>query len=731
MLTFALAACAGVGMFIVAARLRVPAIALLLPAGVLLGPSGLGWVIPEDLGEGLNSIIGLTVAVILFEGGMALDLEGYKKAPVVILRMLTIGVLLTWLGTATALWAFMDLPWSLALMGGSLVVVTGPTVISPILRRVGVQERISHILYWEGVLIDFVGVFLAVTIFEVIDAKQSAQPVLNFFLRVAVGSGIGVLGGFSLVEILKRKWVGPEHSNILVLTWALLLYGISDAISHEAGVLAVIAAGLILGIKRPPQIKSLHHFKLELTELGIGLLFILLSAKLKPEQFAALGMGGLLVVGILVVVLRPLNIFLATAGQGFDTRQKLFLSWIGPRGIVAASMAALFGEQLAKKHPEAAVLPTFAFAVIATTVLLQGLSANVIAKWLHLKQPPRRRWLLVGEPAVVGPLAEAFCGAKVSVTAMVENGHGTGADGLGASPDSRVRWLEANPASPEVLTDASLLDVGHMLAVSQNQHLNQLVCQVWREVLPTKACNRWAEADGSDQNAGEQAAGVVRWGALIKPTDLAHALEAGTHCIESIAFETDRDVDRFGAHLVPLAVASPDQGVELVDEPNQAIPGPGKRAIVLRDRVPGLEGLVVDAATIANRMPDLRTVIRVLLTEANHDHDANDLIEGIMAREHDLPTTMGMGVMLPHTFVPELDRCQCLVARVDQGVPAETPDGQPVDLVFLMLSPEGEAEKHLHAMAALARMVYEREFTERLRNARDRDHLLQLIRDRE
>ncbi|MEZ4434973.1 MAG: PTS sugar transporter subunit IIA, partial [bacterium] len=542
-----------------------------------------------------------------------------------------------------------------------------------------------------------------------------------FFLRLLLGSGLGAVFGFGLEAVLRRGWVGPEHTNIFVLAAALVLFGICDALLPESGILGVIVAGMILAIRQPPQLKRLKHFKLELTEMGIGLLFILLSANLRLERFSALGVAGLWVVGVVVLVLRPLNVGLSTWGQGFGWREKLFLSWIAPRGIVAASMASLFVLELREAgYPRAEVLETFTYAVIGTTVLLQGLSAGAVARALGLKKPPRRRWLLVGEPALVGPLAEAVARAGAPVAVLVGD-----AEGREVS-EGGVRWLDMDPLEPDLLTDPRLMDVGHVLAVSPNPHLNQLVCQLWREVLPASAVARWAPGEG-DAGGRLQLADGEAWDGLATPGELAHGIESGTRVMEVVEIRDAHDRERLGTHLRPLLVVEGDRA-RLAGGEGLAV---GAKVVVLRHRVPGLEGLVTDALIADRPVASLDEMLHLLLAHADHEYDTDQIVAGILARERDLPTTMGMGVVLPHTYVSGLGRSRCLIGLVPDGIPGSTPDGVPIRLVCLMLSPAGQAEMHLQGMGALARLLYDPQFVEQLTAQETSEGLLERVRDRE
>lgn len=725
LLALALAAFVGVAVMALAPRLKLPSIALLLLAGVLLGPEALGWVDPASLGSGLSLIVQIAVAVILFEGGLTLDVKGYRKAPKTIGRMLTVGVAVTWLGTALALHLVMDLGWSLALLGGSLVIVTGPTVVSPLLRRLGVRKKLYHVLYWEGVLIDAVGVFIAILCFEWVTQESATGPLYAFGLRVVVGMILGAVGGYLLDIILRADVIPAEQTNIFVLGGAVLVFAICETILPESGILAVIVAGLLLGIRKPPRLRKVKRFKLELTELSIGILFILLSARLELRSFLNMGMPLVILLSIVMFVLRPINIIISTWGQSFDVQEKLFLSWLAPRGIVAASMASLVSielEQLGLAGAE--VIETFVFAVIGATVVLQGLSAPLLVRWLGLREPPRTSWLLLGEYPVTFALGRALCqagGQSIVVAPDVDEDRVNCPDGMTV--------IDADPLDPDLMEDPRFINIGNVLAIAQNPHVNRLVCQHWSPVVGPQHCYRWTDFPTALAAATNPAAGYAIWTDLDAPFELAHELELGTLVVEAVSRHSEHateidDEDRVlfameGHRAVPLSAARPASAL------------PEDRLVMLRRVTPTLKHLLRAAIVLDPAPGTYGDAIRAILGRAAADGvpvDVEQQVRRVLAREEGFSTAMGHGIGLPHTYVEGLKASRCYVGAIPDGLAMETPDGEPMRLMFLVLSPPNDPEAHLRTLATLARLASAVSLAHELDDAKDEADLLRRLR---
>ncbi|MCS6814368.1 MAG: sodium:proton antiporter, partial [Cyanobacteria bacterium] len=375
---------AGVSAQVLAEYLKVPAIVLLLILGILLGPDCLGWLHPAMLGPGLDVIISLFVAVILFEGGLSLDLRELGRVSGSLRNLVTIGTLITLIGGGMAAHWLGEFPWSIAFLYASLVVVTGPTVISPLLRQVQVERRVATLLEGEGVLIDPIGAILAVVVLNIILSGDADLLTITSSLgiRLGIGLAIGGIGGLLLGQILRyASFLSEELRNLVVLAGVWGLYGLSQFTSSESGLMAVVIAGIVVGNSSSSLAqRPLRRFKGQLTILAVSFLFILLAADLSIASVFALGWGSGLTVLTLMVVVRPLNILACTWNSDLNWRQKLFLSWIAPRGIISASVASLFAILLTEQGINGGdAIKALVFLTIIATVFIQGLTARWVA----------------------------------------------------------------------------------------------------------------------------------------------------------------------------------------------------------------------------------------------------------------------------------------------------------------------------------------------------------------
>jgi len=381
-----IAVIAGVVAQILSVLVGTPSIVLLFVVGILVGPELLGIVNPEVFGEGFEIIIRLCVAIILFEAGLNLDRSEIKKHRKIILPLISYGALITMvLGSFFAI-LIMDMPWSLAFLFGSLVIATGPTVIHPLLRRVKVESRLKNILELEGVFIDPIGAIVAIFVFELIleESHSFLVSVLLVFVRLGLGFLIGVIGGYLVGRVVQKISILMEDLvDLFVLASALGIYALSEIVIPESGLMAAVASGAIIGNMEIPGEESLRKFKGKLSILVISLLFILLAANVDLGHITSLGLGGIVVVLALIWIVRPLQIYLITMGSDLHFREKAFLSFISPRGIVAASVASIFAIQLNNRGlPGGDAVQGLVFLTIGISVLLQGVTANWVARYL-------------------------------------------------------------------------------------------------------------------------------------------------------------------------------------------------------------------------------------------------------------------------------------------------------------------------------------------------------------
>ncbi|MFH1844792.1 MAG: sodium:proton antiporter [bacterium] len=408
-LIVALALAAGITAQVMARHLRIPGIVLLLGVGVLLGPDGLGFVQPEVLGESLNILVGFAVAVILFEGGLNLRWSRIRRQAGVIRWLLTVGVVITALGGALAARLFLGWDWTFSLLFGTLVIVTGPTVITPLLRRIRVRRPLETILETEGVFVDGIGAITAIVCLEVVlrpEGSSLAGGFLGLPSRLVFGLVFGLVGGLLLALALRwRRTIGEGLENAFTLALVLVLFQVSNALMAETGIISAIVAGLVVGNVRSPVQRELKEFKEQLTVLLIGMLFILLAADVRLAEIQALGWPGLLTVLALMLVVRPLSVLVCTWRVNMPWRERAFLAWIAPRGIVAAAVATLFDERLTEAGISGGQeMRALLFLVIAATVLFQGATAEYIARWLGVRRPSNQGFAILG----ANPLARTL-----------------------------------------------------------------------------------------------------------------------------------------------------------------------------------------------------------------------------------------------------------------------------------------------------------------------------------
>jgi NhaP-type Na+/H+ or K+/H+ antiporter len=423
---FALALGAGVAGQLVAHHLRLPAIIPLLALGVSLGPDGLDWIDPRALGAGLFGIVELGVGVILFEGGMNLDLSRLRREASAIRMLVTTGAAVTALGGALAARWAMEWPWELCILFGTLVIVTGPTVIGPLLRNVRVAPRVATVLEAEGVLIDPVGAIVVAVVLQFVLGSHP-DPALGALGglagRLVVGSAIGLGGGFALRALLRRPRLVPEGLETLVaLGGALLLLVASDAVVSQTGVLAVTLAGVVVGDAPRHSGRDLRAFQEALTLGLIGVLFVLLAADVRIAEVAALGAPGVLTVALLILAVRPVNVLASTWGADLGWRDKSFLAWIAPRGIVAAAIASLVAAAMEQAGLDGGrELRALVFLTIAATVLIQGATADPVARLLGVRRPDRDMIAILGADGLALALATVLRDAGRRVVLLDAN----------------------------------------------------------------------------------------------------------------------------------------------------------------------------------------------------------------------------------------------------------------------------------------------------------------------
>lgn len=467
---------AGISAQVLGKYLKVPGIVFLLLLGILVGRDGLGLVIPEQLGDGLEAIVSLFVALILFEGGLNLDLRSLSKMSDSLRNLVTIGTVIALIGGAIAAHFLGQFPWNLAFLYSALVVVTGPTVIGPLLKQVRVDRQVATLLEGEGVLIDPVGAITAVLVLDVVlnGDTDPVKLISGLLIRLGIGAAIGASGGWVLSWFLRKADFLDENLKVLVVLAGVWdLYGIAQYIQDESGLMTVVVAGIVLSSTATAQLRQLRRFKGQLTILAVSVLFILLAADLSLASILGLGWCGVLTVLALMLIVRPLNIWVCTWNSCLNWRQKLFVSWIGPKGIVSASVASLFAILLAQQGMSGGdTVKAMVFLTIIMTVFIQGLTAQVVANLLGVTATNAKGAVIVGSNPLARLIARLFQEKDESVVLI-----DTSADAVKEALEENLQAFLSNAMDVQVLEEAGLDSMGTFLAMTKNVEVNFVLAQ--------------------------------------------------------------------------------------------------------------------------------------------------------------------------------------------------------------------------------------------------------------
>ena len=474
-MAFALVGALGVGSQWVAWRMRLPAIVLMLAAGLIIGP-GLGLFDPaRDIGPITGPLISLAVAVILFEGGLTLDVHKLGNARSGVTRLVVIGAPLGWLMSTLALRYGAGLTWESATVFGGIMIVTGPTVIAPLLRQARLSRRPAALLQWEAIVNDPIGALAAVLAFQVVlvlhSGVSAGQAVYDLTLGIGFATLVGLAAGFGIARAFWRGWV-PEYMKVPVLFAVLLVaFAVADTVLHESGLLAVTVMGLVIANADLPSYEELRRFKEHATILLVSGVFILLAASLDLAALTGLSWRAVLFIVLVVLVARPLTVLVSLVGTDLPRNERILIAFTGPRGVVLVAVAGLFGERLvATGIADAALIGPLAFALVLATVVLHGFTLAPFARFLGLAGAELPGVLLVGGTRFTTGLAEALKKAEVPVLLTDPNhGHLIRARTLGIPTFYGDILGEAAEQSVELLTYRTVV------AATDNDAYNTLV----------------------------------------------------------------------------------------------------------------------------------------------------------------------------------------------------------------------------------------------------------------
>ena len=533
---------------------KLPAILGLLAVGLILGPVT-GLLNPDELlGDLLFDFVSLGVAIVLFEGALTLHFRDIKGHGPVVTNMVTWGAVTCWLLMGLGIGTFTDLSWEMSMLFAALVVVTGPTVIVPLLRTVRPNQSVSNILRWEGILIDPLGALFAVFVFELVVFGLGSHSLLILCKELVVGVVAGVVGAIVVAQILQRHLIPEYLQNFFVLGVVLFVFTISNYLGEEAGLIAVTLMGVWLANTRGINIEELLSFKENLSVIIISMLFIFLAARI---EFSDLGPLREYAIPVLLVVLgtRFLVVWLSTWKSELTWQEKTFVSFVAPRGIVAAAVSSLFAIKLTEmNYEDAELLAPLTFMIILVTVLLQSILARPVAKLLNVAEEDPRGVLIIGANGFARSLAKVLveAGFRARLASM------TWAD----VQTARLMGLESffgNPVSVQADQSLDLVGIGQMVALSKRPDLNTLSCLKYRPEFGRNQVFTLRNSEEKDEKKSERLTHDFRasrlFGADITLEKLLIWMDEGAEIKTtrlSEEFTHEQYLEHYGNRTVPL-----------------------------------------------------------------------------------------------------------------------------------------------------------------------------------
>ena len=566
----------------VAWRLKLPAILPLILIGLFVGPvstlftdHGEKWIEPiwngeKGLfpGEGLYYFVSLAISIILFEGGLTLKRSEIANVGPVITKLITLGSVVTFFGAGMAAHFVFELSWQISFLISGLIIVTGPTVITPILRNIPLKKDVSAVLKWEGILIDPIGALVAVLVFEFISVGEGqayTQTALIEFGKILLfGTTFGFTFAHALAFAIKKNFIPHYLLNVVSLSVVLLVFVESDLFAHESGLLAVVVMGLVLGNINLPNLKELLYFKESLSVLLISILFILLAANINIQELELIFNWQMVVLlAIIVFVIRPLGVFLSTAGSDLKFKEKLFISWVGPRGIVAAGIASLFGSKLlANGEPGAEYITPVVFTVVLGTVLLNATTARMFAKVVGVFLTKSEGILIIGASKASRLIADYLQKNKRHVV-LIDNNQSN----IDKAKKMGLEAMTANIYSDSLTDNIELNDMGYLMALTGNSDINMFAIKKFKDQFGENGSFRLVTGDEMNDPENNPKEGLFsHTDDFIKLTE-ASRLYPSIHEIEvndKEHYEGLIEITKSDNNMVPIFLKTKDGDLKII-----------------------------------------------------------------------------------------------------------------------------------------------------------------------
>ncbi|WP_372945518.1 cation:proton antiporter [Muriicola sp.] len=566
----------------VAWRFKLPAILPLILIGLLVGPIATlytedGSKLIEPIwngkqglfpGDGLYYFVSLAISIILFEGGLTLKRSEIYNVGPVITKLITVGTLVTFFGAGIAAHFIFDLSWQISFLFSALVIVTGPTVITPILRNIPLKKDVSAILKWEGILIDPIGALVAVLVFEFISVGEgqayTKTALIEFGKILLFGCTFGFTFAHALAFAIKRNYIPHYLLNVVSLSVVLLVFVESDIFAHESGLLAVVVMGMVMGNMNLPNLKELLYFKESLSVLLISILFILLAANINVSDMELIYNGNTVILFLVIVFLiRPLGVFLSTQGSGLKLNEKAFIGWVGPRGIVAAGIASLFGSKLmAKGEPGAEYITPLVFMIVLGTVLLNATTARLVARWIGVFLDRSEGILIIGASRISRIIASYLMENKRHVVVIDNN-----ETNIAKCKKMGLEAFAANIYSDTLTDNIELNDVGYLMALTGNSDINKYAIDTFKDEFGENGSFRLVDTDEMTDPENNPKEGLfshtddfIKLSEAVRKYPAIHEIELK----DKEHYDGLIEITKADDYIIPLFLKMPDGNLEII-----------------------------------------------------------------------------------------------------------------------------------------------------------------------
>ncbi len=566
----------------VAWRLKLPAILPLILIGLLVGPFATlytegGEKLIEPVwngkkglfpGDGLYNFVSLAISIILFEGGLTLKRSEIVNVGPVITKLITVGSIVTFFGAGMAAHYVFDLSWQISFLFSALIIVTGPTVITPILRNIPLKKDVSTVLKWEGILIDPIGALVAVLVFEFISVGEGSaftQTALIEFGKILLfGTTFGFTFAHALAFAIKKNFIPHYLLNVVSLSVVLLVFVESDIFAHESGLLAVVVMGMVLGNMKLPNIKELLYFKESLSVILISILFILLAANINISDLQLLmNWKTVMLFAVVVFLIRPLGVFLSTQGSDLKLNERLFIGWVGPRGIVAAGIASLFGSKLLLKgEPGAEYITPLVFMIVLGTVLLNATTARFFAKIIGVFLKKSEGILIIGA-SKVSLLIANYLKKNNRHVVLIDNNQSN----IEKAQELGIEAIVSNIYADSLTDNIELNDMGYLMALTGNSDINKFAIDKFQKQFGENGAFRLVDVNEmkNPENSPEEAL-FTQTDDFIKLTDVARKYPS----INEIELENKEhyhkliEITKNDNDIIPLFIKNLDNNLAII-----------------------------------------------------------------------------------------------------------------------------------------------------------------------